>query len=227
MTISERKLTLFALCIIGILFYSTSLQAQEEKRKYLSVGISPLGLLDPITPSFNFAIEVGLGPRFNVEFGYGLDLNINVGGWHPNPDARHHKYQVGGKYFIDGHDAKFPNTYLGLSFFSVVNDYAKSHGSFLQYDLLFSFETALVQRRIKGLRFRFGREIQPWDRLLLDFNIGLGIRQLRIDYFSDNFSNGGEFLTGPWFRAFDEYEGIYWKPDAQIGFKISYLISKV
>ncbi len=222
----QRKISHLALCLAYFLCSHLFLQAQEETKRYLTMGLSPFGLLDPITPSLNMAAEISLSQKISLELGYGLDLNVNLTDWHESPEFRHHKYWIGSKYFIDGHDGNFPNTYLGLSFFKVINDYEKSDGSFLQTDVVFSYETAFVERRINGMRFKLGREIQPWDPILVDFFIGLGISHLRIDYFSDNFFDGGEWPIDSWLRPFDWHEGRFYQPDAQIGIKISYLISK-
>jgi len=206
---------------------SYCLSCQIDTSTYLSIGIGPSGLLDPITPSLNIVLEKSVGEKLNLELTYGLDLlNKTWADWHPNGDARHHEYKIGIKS-ISKPLSFFTNSnfFAGLEYYGVINNYERPRGSYFIDDNKFSYISAQVNRTIQGLRMKLGSKFS-YNAIELEFYGGLGLRSINIEYSSIVGRRAGHIEFFKDFFIVDEYEGRRIRPELNFGFKISYCIHK-
>ncbi len=214
----------YALTGTLLLFQAHLLLAQTNQEK-LSIGLVPTSLLDPITPSLGISVEVPVAESISLELVYGLDpnLGLNPTEWHPAPEFRHHEYRTGAKYIFKVlPSGVYP--FVGAEYFGSYNHYEKERDVFHLDQQTFRFETAEVKRVINGGRLRAGMQRQMGKHFQWQTYLGIGVRNINIQYQSDNLQVAEEGIFDEWLVPMDRTAGRRNKIDMTFGVKLAYLI---
>jgi len=188
--------------------------------RYLSIGILPNYLLDPITPSIGLSVEHNIGYHWHIEYMYGYDPNLVISRLHPDPASRHHEYRIAGKFFLESKASRHVYPYLGVDYFGTIDRYTRTDGWFQEGVQFFDFDSARVTRKINGGRFFYGIKYNYGTGLYFDILSAIGMRWVQTDYDPENILNrrfdGGQPFT------YDKRAGLEKTIAFMIGIKIEY-----
>ena len=212
-----------SILLIILVFFIKINSSNCQTNKHLSIGIGPLSYFDPITPSLNIHLEAKVFSHYSLDVAYGIDLSeIALLRWHPNSEFQHHEFKLGLKrLFLSSNDL-----YGGIEYFSVLNNYEKSSGQYINDGERLIFDSASVSRNIHGLRFKLGSQLIK-KSFGIDFYLGAGIRNLNNLYDPVNERSADDLWEdSEWFAPIDQTSGARLKLDLNMGFKIFYMILK-
>ena len=198
----------------------------QASDNFLSIGIIPTELFDPITSSIAVSVEQKIAPRINVELMYGFDPNIRFLDWHPDPESRHHEYKLSVKYLFVLEEKSFSD-YVGIDFFGNYNEYERTSSYYEENNVAYYYDEASIIRSVYGVRANYGMKFSLTEKVWLDFFMGAGVRNVSIEYTPERRRvveyapyNGSLFLSD----SFDKIAGDSWKLALIFGFKVEYRI---
>lgn len=206
-----KYLFLSTLVLSFFLFYQNVSAQETSFQKEISLGITPLNLIEPITPTF----ELVGGFRFHKKYEVEAKVGLPVGQWYQSTDF------LGGfddnEYSKEGQYAEFkfglkraiktttsatgqirPSSFIGLEYFHHLHKYSEYDDTYRRAFQKYHFESATVSRTVKGVRARLGDTEYLSDIVVLDAYIGIGIKWETIDYQTVNEVVVDNYLYDEW-----------------------------
>ena len=219
-----KNLTLALLTLL--MAFSLSAQPPAEKINFISIGITPFNMIEPITPTFETAVEVHLRQRVNFEVRYGLPF-FNTSNIHPvKQEENYSEFKAGIKYRLtpNRHGSLRSYLYLAWEYFHVDDRYIYQNDSYYRQGTYYDYDAAKVTRKVNGSRLKIGHQLQLGKIFTFDYALGFGIRQVSIDYITNN-ERPQPYYFREWEGLFDfrgdRSAGIHTKPDFSIGVKFA------
>ena len=214
--------------VFFFLLLNASAQEKETSLRYISVGFTPLNLLEPVTSTFEGVVEWRFTDRFYLEGKMGAPLGLSM--LINNSSIREKNRYLESKLSINvlfGEELYSSGTihfFMGLEFFNLNQKYIKRDDWFIRNGTQVEFGKANVNRKVGGLRIRFGGVTYTNKKWIWQFYCGVGMRGINITYDPvDPFLSPG-FGFDEWFGINDRTEGYELKFDANFGLKIAYKI---
>ena len=195
----------------------------QTSDNFLSIGITPTELFDPITSSIAVSVEQKIAPKINVELMYGFDPNVKFLDWHPDPESRHHEYKLSLKYLFVLEEKNFSD-YVGIDFFGSYNEYERASGYYEEGNVAYYFDEANIIRSVYGCRANYGMKFSMTEKVWLDFFMGAGIRNVSIEYAPERRRVVEYAISDGSLISFDRTAGDSWKLALILGLKMEYRI---
>lgn len=205
--------------LILSLFIFSNLQGQDKpfKSKYISIGISPLCLIEPKTSTFESVLEIKPLDDFSIELKYGFPLGLTPSRNEIRLNDSYYEMKIGAKYW------PYYSHFLGLEYFHVNHDYGKTNNFYRRNGDFISYNSANISRKVNGIRLRVGTFYDFDFGLILEAFFGLGVRNVAISYHSTTGESPLSFSPeGEWFSPKDRIVGSKNKFDYYLGAKISW-----
>ena len=210
--------------IILLFLFSSVLHAQEDSSRYFTIGLVPTYLFDPITPSVGIVLEHSLGKNITCEILYGMDSNWAPIYWHPDRSSWHHDYKLTLKYIFGEENLLNLFPYIGLDYFGNVSKYQRENDIYQEEGTYFSYDQAEILRLVNGARVNCGMKMYAEKRIVVDAFIGLGGRQVDIEYRPENSRVTSFDSFDEWIGPFDRQAGKRWTIAIIFGVKIAYRV---
>lgn len=203
-------------------------QIEIEKTNHLFIGMTPLNLIEPITPTLEFAAEVQIDNRLALEAKYGFQFEkFSFFGKNGRLNEKYFEAKFALKYKLRSkRSRRGSSSYIGLEYFLVSHKYDKSNSWLIKDGTAFAYSAATINRLVNGLRVKIEIMFFENNNWLISFYTGLGVRQITLDYdtVGESAMFSIPFTEFEWFS--DRKVGVEIKPDFIFGFKISYRIFK-
>ena len=225
------KIKIALLSIVQLFYFNALLaQAQQETYRHISIGITPLNLIEPRTSTLESVAEFRWKHIWAVEAKYGLKLT-SINRWYQynaELDDKYYEMKIGGKYY-DEKLLKLFNRYYGLEYFHLNRRYDKINGDFESGGNRFTYESAKVKCHVNAVRLMSGITFLDSDKAwTIEYYAGVGIRWISVDYYdmiNPQLSNT-PLEERDWFfwAPADQEEGTKARFDLAYGIKIAYKI---
>jgi len=216
--------------IVVLLLFSTTCFGQTSDNKQLQIRISPLGLIDPVSS----VIQLGLQKQLNKRLAISIDYGFKYLSFYDPMNRKDYKYSKSRaelKYFV-----KLKNKSSGTS----VSPYLAVEGLFLPQKFRkedewifrdhknYKYEYSNINRQVLVANLKFGKEVWINNSFIFDKYIGIGVRKLTItqNAFGEVESIYDEPMDLPSGSSIDWHNGIYYRPNLLVGFKIGYVLNK-
>jgi len=208
-----------------LIFSYLSAQEESQKNRYISLGFSPLSLIEPKTSTLESVLEVRPFDKLAIELKYGFPLGYTHKSNNSRLDDNYYEIKTGLKYWL------YRNLiFIGLEYFHVNHNYARVNNSFIENEGSIFYERANITRRVNGGRFRYGFHHTFKSGLSLEYFSGMGMRNVSIDYHSlinsQPIDSNDLFLIEEFFAPTDLTVGSKNKIDFYFGFKIAWRLFK-
>lgn len=226
----KNTLKLFCLFFTFAVF-SPSAYSQIKEEKALRITFSPLGLVDPITGNIQLGFQKSLSEKWALSIDFGLKFD-KASWYHYNNterfDYKYSKYKLELKRFFVSNfiRSSMGRTYVSAQGFYFPQRYVKYNSYVSKNFTGYRYDRSDITRNVFATSVLLGDE-RTGKNMTFDYFFGFGIRQLNIKHQISGAiapSDGPKDCT--LYCEDDLREGITYKPNVILGFKIGYQIKK-
>jgi len=216
--------------IAVLLLLSTTCFGQKSIDKQLQIRISPLSLIDPVTS----VIQVGLQKQINKKLAASVDYGFKYLSFYDPYGRKNYQYsksRVELKYFIklkNKSSAALVSPYLAVEGLYLPQKFRKENEWIFKDQKSYKYEYSNINRQVWVYNLKFGKEYTIREKFIFDKYIGIGIRKLTItqNAFGEVESLYDEPVDMPSGSSIDWQDGIYYRPNFLLGFKVGYILNR-
>lgn len=198
---------------------------QEDKNKrYIAIGVTPLNLFEPITPTLEGTVDFKISKRVIIEGKFGLQsfkmYNTNRGDNVERLDDKYHELKLGIKLNTIAGSERESNLYFGFEYLRLNHSFRRTYGHVYTTEGSWkTFSNSDISRKINSFRVTLSMRAPIKEKFKWEIYMGFGVKEVNITHSSIS-DNGSDYDLI--FHPIATREGKTLKPDFVIGVKFMY-----